>query len=113
MENGNPEYSYVYSNLCGILIVTAIKKTSYDLWHNTLVTDGTITTDQLMGSPVLGELIMILKECSTGIIPEKQLAKILSQFIENEDKVLNSKFFEEFSKDVELNELYKKIIKDQ
>ncbi|WP_161793675.1 hypothetical protein [Clostridium aceticum] len=56
---------------------------------------------------------MILKECSTGIIPEKQLAKILSQFIENEDKVLNSKFFEEFSKDVELNELYKKIIKDQ
>ncbi|TCU66915.1 hypothetical protein EV204_11325 [Tissierella praeacuta] len=108
LENDEPEYCYIYSNLCGILIVTAIKKTSMDIWQNTLIIEvGIITTKQLMGSPVLGKLSMILKDASKGKIPKEQARNILEVMKENEKKVLKSKFIEEFSKDIELNELWK------
>src|SRR5690606_35181516 len=39
IESDSPmEYCYVYTNLSGILIVTVIKKTSHDIWKDTLVT---------------------------------------------------------------------------
>lgn len=109
LENDDPEYCYIYSNLCGILIVTAIKKTSMDIWQNTLITEvGIITTKQLMGSPVLGKLSMVLKDASKGKIPKEQAGNILKLMKENEKKILESKFLEEFSKDIELNALREK-----
>lgn len=110
LESDTYDYCYVYSNLCGILIVTVIKKTNFDRWDNTLINEtGIITTEQIIGNPVLGELVVILKDANRGEISEKQARKVLKKMKENEEKVLESKFLEEFSKDTELYMLKEKI----
>lgn len=111
LENDEHDYCYVYSNLCGILAVTVIKKTNFDRWNNTLINEtGIITTEQIMGSPVLGELIVILKDANRGEMSEKQARKVLNKMKDSEEKVLESKFLKEFSKDTELYALKEKIL---
>ncbi|MCM3294211.1 hypothetical protein M3661_29430 [Paenibacillus sp. MER 180] len=115
LENNDPfDYSYVYSNLSGILLVTTIKKTKFDIWRNTLIRDqGKLTTNQLIGSPVLGDLISVLEHANEGSVPEHQSQKILEHLKNNEDKIKNSKFIEEFIKDQDLQELYRKLFKEE
>lgn len=114
IENYEPfEYSYIYSNLAGIVLVTTIKKTKIDLWNNTLIKNqGKLVTNQMMGSPVLSDLISILEYANKGSIPEHQSQRILEQMEKNEDKIEKSKFIEEFGKDLELQELYRKLFKE-
>jgi len=104
------QYCYIYTNLCGILIVTIIKKTPIDTWQNTLIsTSGVLNTSQLMGSPVLGELILTLEEANTSNIPDNQVSKIINNIQKDNTKVQDSKFIDEYSKDIELKDLHKKI----
>jgi len=51
---------------------------------------------------------MILKDASKGKIPKEQAGNILKLMKENEEKISESKFLEEFSKDIELNALREK-----
>lgn len=115
LENNEPfEYSYVYSNLSGILIVTAIKKTEFDMWTNTLIEDqGKLTINQLMGSPILGDLISVLENASEGSVPEHQAQRILEQLKKNESNIEYRKFLEEFIKDQDLQELYRKLFEEE
>jgi len=115
LEDYEPfEYCYVYSNLAGIIIVTAIKKTKIDIWNNTLIVNqGKLTTNQLMGSPVLGDLILVLEQANQGSVPDHQAQKIVEQLQKNKDKIEKSKFLEEFLKDQELQELSRKLFKEE
>lgn len=66
-----------------------------------------------MWSPVLGDLISVLEHTNEGLVPEHQAQKILEQLKNNEDKIENSKFLEEFIKDQDLQELYRKLFKEE
>ncbi|MFT8319631.1 MAG: hypothetical protein ABF649_01860 [Bacillus sp. (in: firmicutes)] len=103
--NHNPDSSYVFLNLQGILIVTILKKDVEEVWENTLVKEkGFFNMGQpnhTVSSPVFNELFAVAKNLreSREKISESQKGKIVEAIRKNPERFLKSKAYQRLKDD--------------
>lgn len=106
---------YVYSNLCGILLITILKSLPVDQWVNTQIMEkGRIkSTNQLALSPIPGDIFNLIQECGKERLSENQTMKLLEKIKADEARVINSKFLEEYGKDLDMKDYLNSLSKKQ
>lgn len=103
----NKKSIYIITNICGILIVTILKKPKDDKWENTIVNidKGFFKIkDQHIQSYLMDDLFKYIEKSKKAQenISEKQVAKIKKMAEGKENKILQSRIFKNMQLDENL-----------
>ncbi len=90
------EAYYILCNLAGVFIFTLIRKQASDIWENTKVElkGGALSGPQRISSPLMNEIMELMKEQSRIKISEKQQKKLAADLAANPQKIQQSKALE-------------------
>ncbi|MFK5709841.1 hypothetical protein [Lysinibacillus boronitolerans] len=109
--NNNPDGSYIFLNLQGLIMVTILNYSIGEEWRGTLVQkEGNfdLANPQFIRSPIMNEFKFISSEIKDSQLnlSDTQKDKILKAIQKNQEKFIKSNAYERVERDNRLNEKY-------